>query len=559
MLKFSSPRHSPAESRRERPGAAASRPRRRDEARFSLERPHFRAALQADGALELQAYDVIGRDFWSEDGGITAKTVKQQIDSAGAFSKIRLRINSPGGDAFEGAAIYNLLRAQGKPIECYVDGIAASAASLIAMCGDTITMGAGAMLMIHNAWSMCVGDTAAMAKESEILAQIGKSMAEIYQARSGIEVSKIVAMMAAETWLGAQEAVDQGFATAIAERSPEEAERGLAFVRSFSAIRRFRNAPMNLRRAEPETECECDCAACEDGNCAECSNPDCDDPNCVDCPEQNRKQRSSAGELASVFRAPQVRFNDLTLGSSTILAMRKAGTAKYALAGNTRKVCGVAAPYNSLSADLGGFREVYQPGCFKESVEDGDDVRVLFNHDVSLILGRRSAGTARIWEEADGLHYEADLPDTQIGRDLAVMLGRGDVRETSAAFYILQHRWEMRNDERVRVIEKAKLVEVSPHAFAAYSASVARAVDSDVDYSAALSNPRLSAEERQLILRTFAHRSNAGAQPPALDPAAKDREILARQERLRNAGAQPPAPAAEDREILVRQERLRKA
>jgi HK97 family phage prohead protease len=100
---------------------------------------------------------------------------------------------------------------------------------------------------------------------------------------------------------------------------------------------------------------------------------------------------------------------------------------------------------------------------------------VLFNHNIDAVLGRKSAGTARFWEDAAGLHYEADLPDTQAARDLKVSLERGDIKESSAAFYILESTWENRSGIRTRVIQEARLVEGSPHSFAAYGDSTAQA------------------------------------------------------------------------------------
>lgn len=138
------------------------------------------------------------------------------------------------------------------------------------------------------------------------------------------------------------------------------------------------------------------------------------------------------------------------------------------------RISGVLAPYEVLSCDLGGFREVYSAGCFKKSLETGDPLLLAF-HDPSKVLGRKSVGTARFWEEADGLHYEADLPDTQDARDLKVLIERGDVRGASAAFFIERYRWETRGGERVRVVEQAELVEGSPHSFTAYKDTTAGA------------------------------------------------------------------------------------
>ena len=101
------------------------------------QKPFFKAALQGDGTLELSVYEDIGVNWW-DGAGITAKTVKQAIDDAGAFDQILVRINSPGGDASEGIAIYNPLRSMRTPVAVCVDGIAASSASIDAMAGDTL-------------------------------------------------------------------------------------------------------------------------------------------------------------------------------------------------------------------------------------------------------------------------------------------------------------------------------------------------------------------------------------------------------------------------------------
>jgi len=244
-------------SRRERQDAKSSAappvillPAREVRAPARAAHRELRETTTTGGTAEFEIYGVIGGDPYSDDDdAITAKKIKTYLDSAGPHSRIVLRINSPGGDAFEGTAIYNLLRAQGKPIECYVDGLAASAASLIAMCGDTITMGTGAMLMIHNAWGMCIGYAADMEKEADTLRRISKSMAGIYAAQTGKTLALIQAMMDGETWLNAQECLENKFCTALAARSAEQTAHALnAAARSFE-LSRHKNVPEKLRRA----------------------------------------------------------------------------------------------------------------------------------------------------------------------------------------------------------------------------------------------------------------------------------------------------------------------
>jgi ATP-dependent protease ClpP protease subunit len=243
-------------------------------------KPVFRASLQSDGTLELLVYEDIGQNWW-DGSGVTAKTVKQQIDEAGPFTRIAVRINSPGGDAFEGVAIHSLLRAQGKPIDVYVDGIAASAASIIAMAGDTITMGVSAMMMIHNAWCSCTGYADDMRKMADTLDKVSAAVAQTYISRSGMSSADVKELMDGESWLGAQDCVDKGLATSIAQND-ENDDAAMALAGSFKALKRFKNAPRTLRAdaADGDGECTCYCAPCQDGRCGECECRGCDADNC---------------------------------------------------------------------------------------------------------------------------------------------------------------------------------------------------------------------------------------------------------------------------------------
>lgn len=138
--------------------------------------------------------------------------------------------------------------------------------------------------------------------------------------------------------------------------------------------------------------------------------------------------------------------------------------------GGAPLIRGHAAVFNKLSENLGGFREVISPGAFDDVL--GDDVRALFNHEPSAILGRSSAKTLRIGVDADGLTYEIDPPDTQAARDLLVSLERGDVRESSFAFRVARggDKWdEDENGVLIRTITKiARLYDVSPVTYPAY-------------------------------------------------------------------------------------------
>jgi uncharacterized protein len=131
-------------------------------------------------------------------------------------------------------------------------------------------------------------------------------------------------------------------------------------------------------------------------------------------------------------------------------------------------VRGYAAVYDSLSENLGGFREMIAPGAFDSVLED--DVRALLNHDSNKILGRNKAGTLRLGVDEKGLWYEYDSPDTSYARDLLVSLERGDVDQSSFQFTVEDDEWKEDEEQRyVRTIKKVRrLYDVSPVTYPAY-------------------------------------------------------------------------------------------
>jgi len=179
----------------------------------ALERwePGVRAAA-GDDAASISIYDSIG-DNW-EGTGITAKRISAALRNIGARD-LTVNVNSPGGDFFEGVAIYNLLREHKAKVTVNVMGLAASAASVIAMAGDEILMGDGAFLMIHNAWTVAIGNRHDIAQAAEVLAPFDAAMAKVYSQRAGISEAEAAALMDKETWIGAEQAVTDGFATGL--------------------------------------------------------------------------------------------------------------------------------------------------------------------------------------------------------------------------------------------------------------------------------------------------------------------------------------------------------
>lgn len=178
-------------------------------------------AAEADTATTISIYDVIGQDFWTGEG-VTAKRIAGALRQIGAKDVV-VNINSPGGDMFEGLAIYNLLREHPGAVTVKVMGLAASAASIIAMSGDRIEMGLGSFMMIHNSWGMVVGNQYDFRAAADTFAEFDAAMTDIYAARSSLDRAELEKMMAADTWLRAEAAIEAGLADATFD-APEPAE-----------------------------------------------------------------------------------------------------------------------------------------------------------------------------------------------------------------------------------------------------------------------------------------------------------------------------------------------
>jgi ATP-dependent protease ClpP protease subunit len=178
----------------------------------------------------LTLYGVVGEDF--DD-----KQVRDALDEHGA-GDVTVNLNSGGGIAMMGLAIYNLLKSHGGKITVYIDAMAASAASLIAMAGDTIVMRQGALMMIHNPSAMAAGTSRDLRANADALDMISEQARNIYAKRTGLDPKKVADMMMSETWMDADLAVSLGFATSKA------AEPAMA-VASFD-YRLYRNSPTML-------------------------------------------------------------------------------------------------------------------------------------------------------------------------------------------------------------------------------------------------------------------------------------------------------------------------
>ena len=188
---------------------------------------------------EVLIYDEIGAY------GVTAKGFLAEFGALPADAAIDLRLNSPGGSVFDAVAIYNALKRHSGDITVWIDGIAASAASYIAMAGDTIVMPENAFLMIHDPSGLVMGTAEDMRSTAEALDKVKGSLIQGYASKSGKGDEEIAALMAAETWLDAKDALDLGFIDRIAEP--------VKLAASFD-VARFRNAPPEVVEAASETD-----------------------------------------------------------------------------------------------------------------------------------------------------------------------------------------------------------------------------------------------------------------------------------------------------------------
>lgn len=144
------------------------------------------------------------------------------------------------------------------------------------------------------------------------------------------------------------------------------------------------------------------------------------------------------------------------------------------------KITGHAAVYNSLSEDLGGFREIIAMGAFTKTLKDAD-VRGLWNHDPNIVLGRNKSGTLRLHEDDKGLAFELDPPDTQLVRDMVMTpIGRGDVSQCSFRFRTITDKWEKQGGIWVRTLVEVDISDVSIVTYPAYSATDASVRSIDV-------------------------------------------------------------------------------
>lgn len=181
----------------------------------------LRARASAPRTLELDVFDVIGETWFGD--GFSAKALRARLKAAGDVDSIRLRINSLGGDVWDGFAIYELLRDHPARVEAVIEGIAASMATVVAMAADHVSMAANADFMIHEPWTIVMGGADDVAHEADHLEQMAENIAATYAARTGATAEQAREWMRAETWMTAEQAKERGFVDEILPRKERAA------------------------------------------------------------------------------------------------------------------------------------------------------------------------------------------------------------------------------------------------------------------------------------------------------------------------------------------------
>ncbi len=197
-----------------------------------------RAAVEDDQERTISVYDPIGQDFWTGEG-VTARRVASALRAMGA-GPVTVNVNSPGGDMFEGLAIYSLLREHKGEVTVKVLGLAASAASIIAMAGDKVQIARAGFLMIHNCWVLAQGNRHDLREIAGWMEPFDAAMADIYVARTGGDLADVQRQLDGETWIGGSQAIEQGYADELLPS--DQVGRGGADGASASSIRRIEAA-----------------------------------------------------------------------------------------------------------------------------------------------------------------------------------------------------------------------------------------------------------------------------------------------------------------------------
>lgn len=181
---------------------------------------------EAETDYKLFLYDEIKAKDWEgwelKDAETSAKRMQEALDGIPDGSDIELHVNSAGGDAYQGVAIYNALKQKDAHITAYVDGLACSAATLPLMAAEKVIMGVGTNLLVHNMWAFAMGNAEELRKVADDLDKMMESNRKIYLSKCNLTEDELIELMEKEEFLTPEEAVEMGFADEIAEDSEED-------------------------------------------------------------------------------------------------------------------------------------------------------------------------------------------------------------------------------------------------------------------------------------------------------------------------------------------------
>jgi ATP-dependent Clp protease protease subunit len=204
---------------------------------------------------KIYLYGYVCEYRWDEDEEvIIPKEVREKLDKCKA-EEVEIHINSYGGETFSGVAIYNLIKQSGKRADVYIDGIAASAASIIAMAGNRIVMPDCAMMMIHRAWTFAFGNGTELAKVADTLLKIDEAVLNSYTGRFNGTKEELGALLDGETWMTAEEANEKGFCDeVIASAEPNKTEKEQAKTKALLGYSEWKKNLQMSARAKPKGE-----------------------------------------------------------------------------------------------------------------------------------------------------------------------------------------------------------------------------------------------------------------------------------------------------------------
>ena len=186
----------------------------------------------------------ISNETWYGDE-ITPQIFRSELNSG--QGKVTVWINSPGGDCFAAAQIYNMLMEYSGPVDVHIDGIAASAASVIAMAGNHVAISPVGMMMIHNPATVSIGDEREMKKAMEMLSEVKESIINAYELKTGLPRKQLSNMMNAESWMNAKKALELGFADSILYDGDDEGDEPEGMIFSRAAVT---NSLLNKLKAQ---------------------------------------------------------------------------------------------------------------------------------------------------------------------------------------------------------------------------------------------------------------------------------------------------------------------